>query len=48
MTTVLIIILLLIALGALPNFGYTTSYGASSTLGIIAIILLILALMGRI
>ncbi|WP_108397057.1 DUF3309 family protein [Devosia submarina] len=48
--TILIIILILLLIGALPNWGYSRSfgYGPSGILGVILIIVLILVLMGRI
>jgi hypothetical protein len=47
--TVLIIILILILLGALPRWGYSTGwgYGPSGGIGVILIIVLILVLLGR-
>lgn len=50
LTTVLIVVLVLILLGALPTWGYSRGwgYGPSGLLGVIVIILLILLLMGRI
>jgi hypothetical protein len=49
MTTILLVILILLLIGALPNWGYSRSWGyyPSSTVGIIFIILLILVLTGR-
>lgn len=48
--TVLIIILVLILIGALPSWPYSTSwgYGPSSLLGLLLIIVLILALFGHV
>lgn len=50
MTTILIIILVLILLGALPTWGHSRNwgYGPSGLLGVVVIVLLILLLMGRI
>lgn len=48
MTTILIIILILILIGALPNFGYASNYGPSGIIGVILIVLIILLLLGRI
>ena len=50
MTTLLIIILILILIGALPSWGYSRGwgYGPSGLLGVVVIILVILLLMGRI
>ena len=48
--TILIIILILILLGAIPAWPYSSGwgYGPSGIVGVILIILLILVLMGRI
>src|SRR5690606_9496988 len=48
--TILLIILILLLIGALPNWGYSRGwgYGPSGGLGLIVVILLILVLMGRI
>jgi hypothetical protein len=48
--TVLLIILILLLLGALPNWGYSRSwgYGPSGGLGLVVLIIIILLLMGRI
>ncbi len=48
--TILIIILILLLIGALPNWGYSRGfgYGPSGILGVILVVLLILVLMGRI
>ncbi|MGH7828472.1 MAG: DUF3309 family protein [Candidatus Binatia bacterium] len=50
MSTILIIVLILILLGALPTWPYSSGwgYGPSGVLGLILIILIIFALMGRI
>lgn len=50
MLTILVVILLLIALGALPAWPYSRSWGyyPSGGLGLIVIILVILLLLGRI
>jgi hypothetical protein len=50
MTTILIIILIIILIGAIPSWPYSRSwgYGPSGILGVVVVILLILALMGRI
>ena len=50
MLTILLVILLLIALGALPTWPYSRSWGyyQSGGLGLIVLILVILLLMGRI
>ena len=48
--TILLIVLVLILIGALPNWGYSSGwgYGPSGILGIIVIVILVLLLMGRI
>ena len=48
--TILLIILVLILIGAMPNWGYSRSWGSgpSGVVGILLVILLILVLMGRI
>jgi hypothetical protein len=50
MSTILIVILILLLLGALPTWPYSSGwgYGPSGVLGLILIILIIFALMGRI
>jgi len=50
LTTVLIIILILILLGALPSWPYSRGwgYGPSGVVGLILVILLILLLLGKI
>ncbi|PSJ52588.1 DUF3309 family protein [Kumtagia ephedrae] len=50
LTTILIIILILILLGAIPTWPYSRSwgYGPSGIVGVILVILLILVLMGRV
>lgn len=50
MGTILIIILILLLIGALPNWGYSRGfgYGPSGILGVVLIVILILVLMGRI
>jgi len=48
MSTVLLIILILLLVGALPTFGYHSyGYGPSGLLGVVVIILLVLLLTGR-
>ena len=49
MGTILLIILVLLLIGAIPNWPYSTGWGyyPSSGIGIILIIVLILVLMGR-
>jgi hypothetical protein len=46
--TILLIVLILLLIGAFPNFGYTTNYGPSGILGIVLIIVLVLFLLGKI
>jgi hypothetical protein len=48
--TILLIVLVLILIGALPNWGHsrTWGYGPSGGIGLLVVILLILVLMGRI
>lgn len=50
LSTILIIILILLLIGALPNWGYSRGfgYGPSGILGVILVVVLILVLMGRI
>lgn len=50
MTTILIVILVLLLVGALPSWPHASSwgYGPSGLLGIVLVVLLILALTGRI
>lgn len=49
MSTILIIILILLLLGALPSWPYSGGwgYGPSGILGIILVVIIVLALMGR-
>uniref|UniRef100_UPI000BE41DCA DUF3309 family protein n=1 Tax=Cereibacter ovatus TaxID=439529 RepID=UPI000BE41DCA len=49
MSTILLIVLILILVGALPNWGYSAGwgYGPSGVVGIVVIVLLILILTGR-
>ena len=50
LTTILIVILILILLGAFPSWPYSRSwgYGPSGVVGLILVILLILLLLGKI
>ena len=50
LTTILIIVLILLLIGALPSWGYSRGwgYGPSGLLGLVVIVLIILFLMGRI
>jgi len=47
--TILIIILILLLIGALPNWGYSASWGRgpAGVIGVILIVLIILLLMGK-
>lgn len=49
MSTILLVILVLLLIGALPNWGYSRGWGyyPSGGIGILFIILLILVLTGR-
>jgi hypothetical protein len=48
--TILLIILILILVGALPTWGYSSGwgYGPSGIVGVIVVVLIILLLLGRI
>jgi hypothetical protein len=48
--TILIIILILLLIGALPNWGYSRGFGyfPSGILGLVLVVIIILVLMGRI
>ncbi|HEX8168144.1 MAG TPA: DUF3309 family protein [Beijerinckiaceae bacterium] len=48
-STILIIILILLLIGAIPNWGYSRGwgYGPSGIIGVILLILIILMLLGR-
>jgi hypothetical protein len=50
MSTILIVLLVLLLLGALPTWPYSSGwgYGPSGVLGLILIILIVFALMGRV
>ena len=50
MVTILLIILVILLIGALPSWRYSSSWGyaPSGLLGVIVVILLILLLLGRI
>lgn len=50
LSTVLVIILILLLIGAIPSWPYSAGwgYGPSGALGLVLIILLILMLLGRI
>lgn len=49
LSTILIILLILLLIGALPRWGYSSGwgYGPSGLLGLILVVVLILLLMGR-
>ncbi len=49
MSTILIIILILLLIGAFPSWGYSRSWGRypSGIIGVVLVIVVILALMGR-
>lgn len=49
MSTILIIILILLLIGALPTWGHSRSwgYGPSGLLGLILVVVIVLLLMGR-
>lgn len=50
LSTILIILLILLLIGALPRWGHSASwgYGPSGILGVLLVIVLILVLLGRI
>jgi hypothetical protein len=50
MSTILLIILIILLIGALPTWGYSSGWGyyPSGGIGLLFIILLILVLMGRV
>lgn len=50
MTTILLIVLILLLIGALPAWPYSSAWGyvPSGTLGLILLILIVLLLLGRI
>ena len=47
--TIVLIILILVLIGALPTWGYSSGwgYGPSGILGVIVIVILVLVLLGR-
>ena len=49
-STILLIIVILLLLGALPSWGWSRNwgYGPSGTLGLVLLVLIVLLLMGRI
>jgi hypothetical protein len=48
--TILIIILILLVIGAIPRWGYSSGwgYGPSGILGVILVVVIILVLLGRV
>ena len=50
LSTVLVVLLILLLIGALPRWGYSGDwgYGPSGILGVVVIVVLILALTGRV
>ena len=50
LSTILIVVLVLILIGALPRWGHSASwgYGPSGILGVVLVIVLILFLLGRV
>ena len=50
LTTILVIILILVLIGALPTWGHSRAwgYGPSGIVGVILVVVLILLLLGRI
>lgn len=50
LSTILIILLILLVIGALPSWGYSRGFGyaPSGILGLVLVVIVILALMGRI
>lgn len=49
LTTILVIILILILIGALPTWGHSRAwgYGPSGIIGVILVVVLVLLLLGR-
>ena len=50
LSTILIVVLILLLIGALPNWGYSGSwgYGPGGIVGVLLVIVIVLALSGRI
>ena len=50
LSTIVIVVLVLFLIGALPNWGYSRSWGIfpSGIVGVVLVIIIILVLMGRI
>ena len=47
LTTILIIVLILILIGGLPQFGLAPGYGPSGLVGLVLVVVLILFLMDK-
>ncbi len=47
MSTLLLVILILLLVGAFPTSGYGVGYGAHGLIGVLLIVILVLALTGR-
>jgi hypothetical protein len=50
LSTILVVVLILLLIGAIPNWGYSRSWGyfPSGIIGVVLVIVIILVLMGRI
>ncbi len=50
LSTILVVVLVLLLVGALPNWGYSRSwgYGPGGILGVLLIVVIVLALTGRV
>ena len=50
LSTILVVVLVLLLIGAIPNWGYSRSWGyfPSGIVGVVLVIVIILVLMGRI
>ncbi len=48
--TILVIVLILVLIGAIPNWGYSRGwgYGPSGIVGVLLVVVVVLALLGRI
>lgn len=48
--TILVIVLILVLIGAIPNWGYSRGwgYGPSGIVGVLLVVVIVLALLGRI
>lgn len=46
--TILLIVLIIMLIGGLPNWGHSWGYGPSGGIGLIVIVLVVLLLMGKI